>query len=113
MQNLLERAKHPEKHRETARKYNEANKAHIRELKRKHQAENPEKYERALRKYRKAHREEFNAKARERHNRNLEHYREIGRNSYETMPTSVENILSNTTKIILKSPLPQPIIAVL
>lgn len=78
-----ERAANPEKHRETARKYVEANQEHIRELKRKHQAENPEKYDEALRKYREAHREEINIKARERREQDLEHYREIGRNSYE------------------------------
>jgi len=44
-QKRSERAANPEKHRETARKYVEANKEHIRNLKRKHQAENPEKYD--------------------------------------------------------------------
>ena len=78
-----ERAANPEKHRETARKYVEANKEHIREIKRAHQKMNPEKYDEALRKYRKSHQEEINIKAKERRERNLEHYREIGRNSYE------------------------------
>ena len=82
-QKRAERAANPEKHRETARKYVEVNKEHIRNLKRKHQAENPEKYDAALRKYRKAHREEINIKAKERREKKLEHYREIGRKSYE------------------------------
>jgi 5-methylcytosine-specific restriction endonuclease McrA len=82
-QKRAERAAKPEKHRDTARKYVESNKDHIRELKRKHQAENLEKYDEALRKYREAHREEINAKARERRGQDLEHYREIGRKSYE------------------------------
>jgi 5-methylcytosine-specific restriction endonuclease McrA len=78
-----ERSAKPEEYKDTARKYVEANKAHIRELKRKHQAENPEKYDEAERKYLEAHREEVNTKARERRQRDLEHYREIGRSSYE------------------------------
>ena len=82
-QKRAQRSANPEKHRETARKYVEANKEHIQNLKRKHQAENPEKYNEALRKYHKTHREEINAKARERRQQDLEHYREIGRNSYE------------------------------
>lgn len=80
-QKRAERATNPEKHRETARIYVEANKEHIRNIKRKHQAENPEKYHEALRKYREAHRVELNAKARERRQQNLEHYRKIGRRS--------------------------------
>ena len=82
-QKCAERAANPEKHQETARKYVEANKEHIRELKRKHQAENPEKYDEAECKYLKTHREEVNTKARERRQQDLEHYREIGRNSYD------------------------------
>lgn len=80
-QKRTQRAANPEKHRETARKYVEANQEHIRNLKRKHQAENPEKYDDALRKYRETHREEINTKTRERRQENLEHYREIGRKS--------------------------------
>ncbi len=82
-QKCVERASKAEKYKETARKYVDANKEHIRNLKRKHQLENPEKYDEALLKYREAHREDINAKARERRQHDLEHYREIGRNSYE------------------------------
>ena len=82
-QKRAQRAANPEKHRETARKYVEANQEHIRNLKRKHQAENPEKYDEALRKYRETHREEINTQAKERRDSDIEHYREIGRNSYE------------------------------
>lgn len=82
-QKRAQRAANPEKHRETARKYVEANKEHIQNLKRNHQTKNPEKYDEALRKYREVHREDINAKARERRQQDLEHYREIGRNSYE------------------------------
>lgn len=82
-QKRSERAAKPEKYKETAQKYVEANIEHYRELKRAHQKANPEKYEEALRKYRETHREEINAKAKERRQKNLEHYREIGRNSYE------------------------------
>ena len=80
-QKRSERAAKSEKYRETARKYVEANKKHIQNLKRKHQDENPEKYDEALRKYRKTHREEINAKTRERRQQDLEHYRQIGRKS--------------------------------
>jgi len=78
-----ERAAKPEIYKETARKYVEANKEQVRELKRKHQAKNPEKYVKSLRKYRETHREEINTKARERRQQDLEHYREIGRKSRE------------------------------
>lgn len=80
-QKRAQRAANPEKHRATARKYVEANKEHIQNLKRKHQDENPEKYDEALRKYRETHREEINAKARERRQQDLDHYRQIGRKS--------------------------------
>ncbi len=80
-QKRAQRAANPEKHRATARKYVEANKEHIQNLKRKHQDENPEKYDEALHKYRETHREEINAKARERRQQDLEHYRQIGRKS--------------------------------
>lgn len=80
-QKRAQRTANPEKHRETARKYVEANKEHVQNLKRKHQAENPEKYDEALRKYRETHREEINAASRERRQQNLEHHREIGRKS--------------------------------
>jgi 5-methylcytosine-specific restriction endonuclease McrA len=82
-QKRVERISNPKKHKDTARKYVEANREHIRELKRKHQEQNPEKYDEALRKYREAHREEINQKARERRQQDLEHYREIGRKSRE------------------------------
>lgn len=82
-QKRAERAVKSEKYKETARKYVEANREHIRNLKRKHQSENPERYDEALRKYREAHQEVINARARERRQKDLEHYREIGRNSYE------------------------------
>lgn len=82
-QKRAERATKPEKYKETARKYVDVNKEHIRNLKRKHQLENPEKYDEALLKYRETHREDINAKTRERRQQDLEHYRETGRNSYE------------------------------
>lgn len=82
-QKRAQRAANPEKHRETARKYVEANKEHIRNIKRKHQAENLEKYEAASQRYLDANREKVNTQARERRLQDLEHYREIGRNSYE------------------------------
>ncbi len=78
-----ERAANPEKHRETARKYVEANKEHIQNLKRSHQQANSERYAEIDRKWKETHREEINSKARERRQEDIEHYREIGRNSYE------------------------------
>jgi 5-methylcytosine-specific restriction endonuclease McrA len=78
-----ERAAKPEKYKETARKYVEANKEHIRQLKRKHQSEHPEKYEEASRRYLTAHRQRINIKTRLKRQQDLEHYREIGRKSYE------------------------------
>lgn len=80
-QKRAQRTANPEKHRETARKYVEANKEHVQKLKRKHQLENPDKYDEALRKYRETHREKINSKARARRQQDLEHYREIGRKS--------------------------------
>ena len=82
-QKRAERVANPEKHRETARKYVEANKEHIQNLKRSHQQANPERYAEIDRKWKEAHREEINSKARERRQEDIEHYREIGRNSYE------------------------------
>jgi 5-methylcytosine-specific restriction endonuclease McrA len=82
-QRRKERAAKPEKYKETARKYVEANKEHIRELKRRHQTEHPEKYEQASRRYLTAHRKKVNIRARLRRKQDLEHYREIGRKSYE------------------------------
>ena len=82
-QKRAERISNPQKYKDTARKYVEANREHIRDLKRKHQEQNPEKYDAALRKYREAHREEINEKARERRQQDLEHSREIGRKSRE------------------------------
>ncbi|MCB0120274.1 MAG: HNH endonuclease [Anaerolineales bacterium] len=82
-QKRAQRAANPEKHRETARKYVEANKEHIQNLKRKHQAENPDKYQEASQRYLETNREKVNTMARERRQKDLEHYREIGRNSYE------------------------------
>ena len=82
-QKRAERAANPEKHRETARKYVEANKEHIQNLKRSHQQANSERYAEIDRKWKETHREEINSKARERRQEDIEHYREIGRNSYE------------------------------
>lgn len=82
-QKRAERAANPEKHRETARKYVEANREHIRQLKREHKKRHPEKYVGALHKYREDHRAEINARTRERRQQDIEHYREIGRLSYE------------------------------
>ena len=63
------------------RAYVEANREHIREIKRAHQKAKPDGYKNAGERYREKHREEVNQKARERREANLEHYREIGRNS--------------------------------
>lgn len=82
-QKRAERAAKSEKYKETARKYVEANKEHVRNLKRKHQAEHPEKYEEASRRYLETNRKKVNELARGRRQQDLEHYREIGRNSYE------------------------------
>jgi 5-methylcytosine-specific restriction endonuclease McrA len=82
-QKRKERATKPEKYKETARKYVQANKEHIRELKRKHQTQHPENYELASHTYRNTHRNKVNIKARLRRQQDLEHYREIGRKSYE------------------------------
>jgi 5-methylcytosine-specific restriction endonuclease McrA len=82
-QKRAERAANPEKHKETARKYVEANKEHIQNLKRSHQQVNPEKYDEATRRYWETHSEEIKSRMRERRQQDLEHYREIGRNSYE------------------------------
>ena len=82
-QKRAERGAKPDKYKETARKYVEANKEHIQNLKRSHQQAHPERYAETDRKWKDVHREEINSKARERRQEKLEHYREIGRNSYE------------------------------
>ena len=102
-----ERAAKPDKYKETARRYVEANQDHIRELKRNHQAQNPEKYDEALHKDREVHREEINIKAKERRQQDLEHYREIGRNSYDAMLKNAVNILLSITNFIPKNRLQQ------
>lgn len=82
-QKRAERAAKPDKYKDTARKYVEANKKHIQNLKRSHQKENPERYAEVDRKWKEANREKINSKARDRRQEDIERYREIGRNSYE------------------------------
>lgn len=77
------RAADPDKYREQARTYVEANRERVKEIKRTHREANPERYAEALRKYRESHRDEINIQARERRQTDLEHYREIGRMSYD------------------------------
>ena len=71
----------PEKYREAARAYREANRERVRAVQRAHRQSHPERYAAALKAYRETHRDEINAIARERRTANIEHYRAIGRAS--------------------------------
>lgn len=75
------RTAHPEKYREAARAYVEANRKRVSAAKRAHRQAHPERYAASLKVYRETHREEINTRARERRAARIEHYRAIGRAS--------------------------------
>ena len=110
-QKRSERAAKPEKYRETAQTYVEANQEHIRKLKRRHQEQNPQKYDDALRKHRHAHRQEINAKTRERRGIWSIIAKSVGIHMSATRRNDANTLLT-ITSIIPKNRLQPPIVVV-